>query len=99
MGEGQARRLNPLALQAEVADLLIEQNRLLADIRDRLPAPTVARQPGRDPAEVSEPAPKQAPPSRDDSEDGPVHVAEPAPPPYRPSAPKRAPGKTTTRKR
>jgi hypothetical protein len=67
MTAGQpVRRLNPLALQAEIADLLIVQNRLLGDIRDRLSPPTVAEQPAREPVEVQEPAPKRPPPPQDE---------------------------------
>lgn len=79
-----ARRMNPLALQAEIADLLIVQNRLLGEIRDRLPESTPTTPAGPDPdepVEVREPAPKLAPGRKadPDPEAEPVPVAEPAP--------------------
>lgn len=76
------------AILAEIADLLIEQNRLLGDIRDRLPEPTAGGQPdpgGQHPVEVSEPAPKLTP----GRQSGPAPVSEPA----KKTAPKKVAGR------
>ncbi len=60
---------------SEIADLLIAQNRLLGDIRDRLPGRGGLGQPDPGPVKVSEPAPgKQAGPEPEV-----VPIAEPAP--------------------
>lgn len=76
---------------AEIADLLIEQNRLLGELRDRLPAVKANGGGEGEPVEVTEPAPparpdeakpvsapapKRAPQRRDDDE-----VSLPPPPP------------------
>lgn len=66
------RRRNPVALLCEIADLLIEQNRLLGDIRERLPEPPGAGQP--EPVGIHEPAPTVQP----EPPPAPKPVSEPA---------------------
>ncbi|NIL57075.1 hypothetical protein [Salinispora arenicola] len=87
------RRRNPVALLCEVADLLIEQNRLLGDIRDRLPEQPGSGRP--EPAGIQEPAPQQIPVVRPESPPAPKPVSEPASSP----AAKATPRKTGARRR